>query len=142
MVSAASELDDLHWLKSMASKELDLRPPSLVNIGRNSIILHDDSGKPIASTTLTNRWHGSEINSFLVDPEHRGKGLSHKLLSKINHPHVFCYTRNSRLQSALEKAGYSRKLFRIIATLNLVLTRTGLQFGCLQPLISKEYFTR
>lgn len=127
MVADANQLEDLHWLKSMASKELDLRPPSLMNIGRNSIILHDDSGKPIAYTMLTNRWHGSEINSFLVDPEHRGKGLSHKLLSKINQSRVFCYTRNSRLQSALEKAGYSRKLFPgIIATLNLIFTRTGL----------------
>ena len=34
MVADANELDDLHWLKSMASKELDLRPPSLVRIGR------------------------------------------------------------------------------------------------------------
>ena len=141
MVADANELDDLHWLKSLASQELDLRPPSLVRIDRNSIILHDESGMPIAHAAVTNRWHGSEINTFLVDPEHRGKGLSHKLLSKINRNRVFCYTRNPRLQSALVKAGYSKKLFPgIIATLNLILARTGLLIWMIVTLDFKRIF--
>ena len=141
MVADANELEDLHWLKSMASQELDLRPPSLVRIDRNSIILHDESGIPIAHTTVTNRWHGSEINTFLVDSKHRGKGLSHKLLSKINGNRVFCYTRNPRLQSALVKAGYSKSLFPgIIATLNLALTRTGLLIWMLAIFDFKRIF--
>tara|TARA_B100001079_G_C16175737_1_gene410558 strand:- start:167 stop:640 length:474 start_codon:yes stop_codon:yes gene_type:complete len=141
MVADANELDNLHWLKSMVSKELDLRPPSLVRIDRNSIIIHDESGMPIAHATVTNRWQGREINTFLVDPDHRGKGLSHKLLSKINEGRVFCYTRNSRLQSALKKAGYSRSLFPgIIATLTLAITRTGLLIWMIVTLDFKRIF--
>ena len=141
MVAGANELDDLHWLKSMASQELDLRPPSLVSIDKNSVIIRSESGKPVAYATLTNRWQGSEINSVLVDPDHRGKGLSHKLLSKINQGRVFCYTRNSRLQSALEKAGYSKKLFPgIVATLNLILARTGLLIWMMLTLDFKRIF--
>ena len=141
MVADAGQLEDLHWLKSIVSKELDLRPPSLVSIGKNSVIIRSESGKPVAHATLTNRWQGSEINSVLVDPGHRGKGLSHKLLSKINEGRVFCYTRNSRLQSALEKAGYSKKLFPgIVATLNLILARTGLLIWMTVTLDFKRIF--
>ena len=141
MVVGASDSEDLGWLKSMASEELDLRPPSLVGIDQNSIILRDESGIAIAHATVTNRWQGKEINTFLVDPNHRGKGLSHKLLSKINEGRVFCYTRNSRLQSALEKAGYSKKLFPgIIATFNLALTRTGLLIWMLATFDFKRIF--
>ena len=125
----------------MASQELDLRPPSLVRIDRNSTIIHDESGIAIAHTTVTNRWQGKEINTFLVDPNHRSKGLSHKLLSKINEGRVFCYTRNPRLQSALEKAGYSRSIFPgIIATLNLAITRTGLLIWMLATFDLKRIF--
>ena len=30
---------DVYWLKSIMEKELDLRPPSLVSIGKNSIFI-------------------------------------------------------------------------------------------------------
>ena len=141
MVAGASDSEDLGWLKSMASEELDLRPPSLVGIDQNSIILRDESGIAIAHATVTNRWQGKEINTFLVDPNHRGKGLSHKLLSKINEVRVFCYTRNPRLQSALGKAGYSRSIFPgIIATLNLAITRTGLLIWMLATFDFKRIF--
>mgnify|MGYP003305039068 CR=1 FL=1 len=107
----AEDADDLAWLKSMMKQELDLRPPSLAQFGKNSIIIRSDSGKPTAHMTVSNRWQGYEINSLFVDPAHRGEGLSHALLSKLKQNRVFCYTRDSRLQSALAKAGYSRAVF-------------------------------
>ena len=121
------EADDLAWVKSMMKQELDLRPPSLARLGKNSIIVRNELGKPTGHVKLSNRWQGYEINSLFVDPAHRGEGISHVLLSKIEQSRVFCYTRDSRLQSALSKAGYSRALFPgVIATLNLILTRTAM----------------
>lgn len=121
------EEDDLAWVKSMMKQELDLRPPSLARLGENSIIVRNEQGKPTGHVTLSNRWQGYEINSLFVDPAHRGKGFSHVLLSEIKRSRVFCYTRDSRLQSALAKAGYSRAKFPgFVATMNLILTRTAM----------------
>ena len=91
--------------------ELDLRPPFLAQVGKNCIFIRDEKGKPIGHLLLSNRWAGYEINSFVIDEEHRGKGLSHELLKRIEHYPVFCYTRDLRLQSALKKAGYIEAKF-------------------------------
>ena len=121
------ETEDLAWIKSIMKQELDLRPPSLARFGKNSTIIRNESGKPTGHLTLSNRWQGYEINSLFVDPTHQGKGISHVLLSEIKQSRVFCYTRDSRLQSALVKAGYSRAKFPgFVATMNLILTRTAM----------------
>ena len=118
---------DLFWLKSMMENELDLRPPTLAKKSRASKIIKDDQENPIAHVAITNRWQGSEINSLVVDPAHRGKGLSHQLLSRAIGARIFCYTRDERLQSALRKAGYRRKKFPgFAASANLLLTRTAI----------------
>ena len=118
---------DLFWLKSMMENELDLRPPTLAKKSRASKIIKDDQENPIAHVAITNRWQGSEINSLVVDPAHRGKGLSHQLLSRVIGARIFCYTRDERLQSALTKAGYRRKKFPgFAASANLLLTRTAI----------------
>ena len=136
----AEDAEDLAWIKSMMKQELDLRPPSLARLGKNSIIVRNKSGKPTGHVTLSNRWQGHEINSLFVDPAHRGEGLSHKLLDQIEQSRVFCYTRDSRLQSALVKAGYSRALFPgFIATLNLILTRTAMVSWMLLTLDFKRF---
>ncbi len=123
----ADDADDLAWIKSMMKQELDLRPPSLARLGKNSIIIRNKSGKPTGHVTLSNRWQGYEINSLFIDTAHRGEGLSHVLLSEIKRSRVFCYTRDSRLQSALAKAGYSRAKFPgFVASMNLILTRTAM----------------
>ena len=101
-------IDAIVWLKEMFRHELDLRPPSLARINDKSIIIYDDEDKPIAHAIKTNRWKGFEINSLVVDPTHRGKGISHKLLEKCGNGRLFAYTRDARLQSALEKAGFER----------------------------------
>ena len=137
----AEDVEDLSWLKSMMKQELDLRPPSLARLGKNSIILRNKSGKPTSHVTLSNRWQGYEINSLFVDPVHRGKGISHELLSKIEQSRVFCYTRDSRLQSALVKAGYSSAKFPgFVATMNMIVTRTAMFTWMLLTLDFKRIF--
>ena len=75
-------MDVIVWLKEMFRRELDLRPPSLAKINEKSVIIYDNDNIPIAHAIRTNRWEGFEINSLVVDPNHRGKGISHKLLEK------------------------------------------------------------
>ena len=123
----AEDVDDLAWIKSIMKQELDLRPPSLARFGKNSIIIRNESGKPTGHLTLSNRWQGYEINSLFVDPAHRGEGISHTLLREIKQNRVFCYTRDSRLQSALVRAGFTRAKFPgFVAVMNLILTRTAM----------------
>mgnify|MGYP001221072246 CR=1 FL=1 len=137
----SDDVNDLAWMKSIMKQELDLRPPSLARLGKNSIIIRNESGKPAGHVTLSNRWQGYEINSLFVDPKHRGQGMSHVLLSQIEQSRVFCYTRDSKLQSALTKAGYSRSLFPgVIATLNLILTRKAMFAWMLLTLDFKRIF--
>ena len=132
---------DLLWLKSIMKNELDLRPPYLAQVGKNCIFIRDEKGKPIGHLLLSNRWAGYEINSFVIDEEHRGKGLSHELLKRIEHYPVFCYTRDLRLQSALKKAGYiEAKVPGLIATLNLILTRLGITLWMILCLDFKRLF--
>ena len=127
MVRGDLENSDLSWLKSMMKNELDLRPSSLVSASVPSKLIRDEQGNPIAYVAITNRWQGFEINSLVVDPAHRGKGLSHQLLSRAMGARLFCYTRDERLQSALTKAGYKRAKFPgVAASLNLLITRTAI----------------
>ena len=141
MITSDSEVSDLSWIKSMMKNELDLRPPSLIRTTGNSKIIRDEQENPIAHVAITNRWQGSEINSLVVDPSHRGKGLSHELIAKVVDYRVLCYTRDARLQSALIKAGFKRAIFPgTIACLNLLLTRTAIFSWMLLTLDFKRIF--
>ena len=115
------------WLKEISSKELDLRPPSLAKINEKSVMIYDSKNIPIAHVTRTNRWNGFEINTLVIDPAHRGKGISHKLLKKCGDGRLFVYTRDPRLKSALEKAGFERSPTPgFLASLNVILSRIGM----------------
>ena len=117
-------MDDTTWLRGMFRRELDLRPPSLAKIDENSIIIYDNNSNPIAHAIRKNRWGGSEINSLVVDPTHRGKGISHRLLKKCGSGRLFAYTRNQRLQSALERAGFERSATPgFLGSLNVLISR-------------------
>ena len=141
MVRGDLENSDLSWLKSMMKNELDLRPPSLVRKNQTSKVIRDEQGNPVAHVAITNRWQGSEINSLVVDPAHRGKGLSHQLLSRAMGRRLFCYTRDERLQSALTKAGYKRAKFPgVAASLNLLITRTAIFAWMILALDFKRIF--
>ena len=120
-------MDAIIWLKEMFRQELDLRPPSLARINEKSIIIYDDDNNPIAHAIKTNRWIGFEINSLVVDPAHRGKGISHKLLEKCGTGRLFAYTRDGRLQSALEKAGFERSATPgFLGSLNVLISRLAM----------------
>ena len=119
-------MDVIVWLKEMFRQELDLRPPSLARINERSVIIYD-GGSPVADAIRTNRWKGSEINSLVVDPTHRGKGISHKLVEKCGNGRLFAYTRDARLQSVLEKAGFERSTTPgFLSSLNLLISRLGM----------------
>lgn len=122
-------MDAIIWLKEMFRRELDLRPPSLAKINEKTIIIYDNDNIPIAHAIKTNRWKGFEINSLVVDPTHRGKGISHKLLEKCGTGRLFAYTRDVRLQSALEKAGFERSATPgFLGSLNVMISRLGIFF--------------
>ena len=119
-------MDAIVWLKDMFRQELDLRPPSLAKINGKSIIIYDGDNL-IAHAIRTNRWRGSEINSMVVDPAHRGKGISHKLLEKCGSGRLFAYTRDTRLQSLLENAGFERSTTPgFLSSVNLLISRLGM----------------
>ena len=119
-------MDVVIWLKEMFRQELDLRPPSLARINEKSIIIYD-GGNPVGHAIRTNRWEGYEINCLVVDPIHRGKGISHKLLEKCGNGRLFAYTRDARLQSVLEKAGFERSTTPgFLSSLNLLISRVGM----------------
>ena len=120
-------MDAIVWLKEMFRRELDLRPPSLAKINEKSVIIYDNDNIPIAHAIRTNRWEGFEINSLVVDPNHRGKGISHKLLEKCGTGRLFAYTRDVRLQSALEKAGFERSTTPgFLSSLNVLISRLAM----------------
>ncbi len=120
-------MDVIVWLKEMFRRELDLRPPSLAKINEKSVIIYDNDKIPIAHAIRTNRWEGFEINSLVVDPNHRGKGISHKLLEKCGTGRLFAYTRDVRLQSALEKAGFERSTTPgFLSSLNVLISRLAM----------------
>ena len=101
-------MDDIKWLREMLRRELDLMAPSLARIGKNNVIIKDGLDRPIAHARLSARLNGHEINAFVIDPAHRGKGISHDLLKKCGDGRLFAYTRDARLQSALLTAGFER----------------------------------
>ena len=120
-------MDVIVWLKEMFRRELDLRPPSLAKINEKSVIIYDNDNIPIAHAIRTNRWEGFEINSLVVAPNHRGKGISHKLLEKCGTGRLFAYTRDVRLQSSLEKAGFERSATPgFLSSLNVLISRLAM----------------
>jgi len=102
-------MDEIKWLREMLRRELDLMAPSLARIGKKNVMIKDENDELIAHARLSARWNGHEINAFVIDPAHRGKGISHEVLERCGDGRLFAYTRDARLQSALLRAGFERK---------------------------------
>jgi len=102
-------MDEIKWLREMLRQELDLMAPSLARIGKKNVMIKDENDGLIAHARLSARWNGHEINAFVIDPAHRGKGISHEVLERCGDGRLFAYTRDARLQSALLRAGFERK---------------------------------
>lgn len=90
----------MDWLKEQIRRELDLIPGSM----KNSQFIYED-GKPIAHYSLTGRGGIKELTTVVVDPAHRGKGLSHQIIEVCSEK-TCVFTRHPALISALEKAGF------------------------------------
>ena len=102
-------MDEIEWLREMLRRELDLMPPTLARVGKKTVVIKDENDGLIAHARLSGRWNGHEINTFVIDPEHRGKGISHEVLKRCGDGRLFAYTRDARLQSALLRAGFERR---------------------------------
>ena len=102
-------MDEIKWLREMLRRELDLMAPYLARIGKKNVVIKDGNDGPIAHARLSDRWNGHEINTFVIDPKHRGKGLSHAVLERCGDGRLFAYTRDTRLRSALLRAGFERR---------------------------------
>ena len=102
-------MDEIKWLRRMLRRELDLMAPYLARIGKKNVVIKDENDGLIAHARLSDRLNGHEINTFVIDPEHRGKGLSHEVLERCGGGRLFAYTRDARLRSALLRAGFERR---------------------------------
>ena len=102
-------MDEIEWLREMLRRELDLMPPTLARVRKKTVVIKNENDGPIAHARLSGRWNGHEINTFVIDPEHRGKGISHEVLKRCGDGRLFAYTRDAKLQSALLRAGFERR---------------------------------
>ncbi|MDP7387677.1 MAG: GNAT family N-acetyltransferase [Candidatus Thalassarchaeaceae archaeon] len=119
-------MDDIKWLREMLRQELDLMAPSLARIAKNNVIIRDEIDRPVAHARLSARLNGHEINAFVIDPAHRGKGISHELLKKCGDGRLFAYTRDAKLQSALLTAGFERaRTPGLVALLSVMAARAS-----------------
>lgn len=91
------------WLRKQAKKELDIMPQAT----KNSKFIFDD-GSVIAHYSLSKRGKYTELNGLIVDSEHRGKGLTYKILEECG-DNLIVFTRNEFLKKALLKSNFSQR---------------------------------
>ncbi|MEC8780570.1 MAG: GNAT family N-acetyltransferase, partial [Candidatus Thermoplasmatota archaeon] len=75
---------DARWLLQRLREEEDLRPPYRLQREQRWVmeatVLRDERGDPMAYTELRKHLGAVELTTVVVDPHHRGKGLSHALV--------------------------------------------------------------
>lgn len=91
------------WLRKQAKKELDIMPRA----GKNSKFI-SENGSVIAHYCLSKRGRYTELNGLVVDLEHRGKGLTYKILQQCG-DNLIVFTRNEFLKKALLKSNFSQR---------------------------------
>lgn len=112
-----SEFDDLDWLSTQISQELDIRPKyskkTEKKLLENATIIRNEKSEIIAYAELVNHLKGVEIGTVLVDPNHRGEGYGYNLLQlvleKTDSNLVFLYTKSPALKAICTKLGFKRK---------------------------------
>ena len=103
------------WLKNQAKKELDILP----YVTKNSVLIHEE-GKPIAHYSLSKRGKYRELNTLIIDKNHRSKGLTYEILDQCGDS-IIVFTRNPFLKRALLKSGYKQIKFPGIITFSAIL---------------------
>ena len=100
---------DARWLLQRLREEEDLRPPYRLQREQRWVmeatVLRDEDGSPTAYTELRKHLFAVELTTVVVDPHHRGKGLSHALVeaavqSTTARP-LILFTRSAALERAV-----------------------------------------
>ena len=98
---------DVRWLLQRLHEEEDLRPPYRRQRERrwvaDATVLRDGDGGITAYTELRKHLFAVELTTVVVDPLHRGKGLSHALVEAAVRAPPLAHSSCSR-STALERA--------------------------------------
>ena len=105
---------DARWLLQRLREEEDLRPPYRLQREQRWVmeatVLRDEDGSPTAYTELRKHLFAVELTTVVVDPHHRGKGLSHALVeaavqSTTARP-LILFTRSAALERAVAESRF------------------------------------
>ena len=107
-------MEDVDWLKSMLSKELEVRPPNSNKRERkylagNCVKLYNED-RIIAYAEMRKVGNHMEISTVLVDPDYRGKGHGQELIKQavqvIAYPKILCATKNPAMAKVLHNLDF------------------------------------
>jgi len=102
-------MEDVDWLISMLSNELEVRPPSRRKreqrfLDGDCVKLYDN-GRIFAYAEMRMVGKYMEISTVLIDPKYRGKGhgkeLIEKALQHITKDKILCCTKNPAMAKVL-----------------------------------------
>ena len=108
---------DAQWLVQRLREEDDLRPAYRMKRERRwaseATVLRDHEGGITAYTELRKHLFAVELTTVVVDPTHRGKGLSHDLMeaavqSTEARP-LILFTRAPALEMAVARLGFEQR---------------------------------
>jgi len=107
-------MEDVDWLRSMLSKEQEVRPPGSKKseqrfLDGNCVKLYDN-GRIVAYAEMRKVGSHVEISTVLVDLEYRNKGFGKRLIEeavkKIEHHKILCCTKNPAMAKVLHSLDF------------------------------------
>ena len=107
-------MEDVDWLRSMLSNELEVRPPRSKKseqrfLDGNCVKLYDNN-RIVAYAEMHRVGSHVEISTVLVDHEYRNKGIGKRLvkqvMGEINHNKILCCTKNPAMAKVLDSLGF------------------------------------
>ena len=128
---------DVRWLLQRLREEEDLRPPYRRQRERrwvaDATVLRDGDGGITAYTELRKHLFAVELTTVVVDPLHRGKGLSHALVEaavrRTPARPLILFTRSAALETAVARAGFVQRRIWNPLTLLSVGVRAVMRLG-------------
>lgn len=128
---------DARWLLQRLREEGDLRPPYRLQRELHWVtqatVLRDEDGNPTAYTELRNHLGAVELTTVVVDPNHRGRGLSHALVEAAvqgtSARPLILFTRSAALERAVARAGFVQRRIWNPLTLASVGLRAAMRCG-------------
>jgi GNAT superfamily N-acetyltransferase len=108
---------DAQWLVQRLREEDDLRPAYRMKRERRwaseATVLRDHEGGITAYTELRKHLFAVELTTVVVDPTHRGKGLSHALMEaavqSTDARPLILFTRAPALETAVARLGFEQR---------------------------------